>query len=412
MNYHDHHFHPLGYVSMATGLDLNDAVDFDDLLRRLAASRDSTDGAIVGQRLNDETLAERSLPNAKLLDEVSPDRPILVFRYCGHIGIANSAALRLAGVDSGTADPEGGSFDRGSGDSPTGVLRETALQVVSDSLSASIEGPGRGEILEALGRLTSLGIGSITGMVSAGEPMWCGVGNELETLLGIADELPIEIKVIVIADTPEKLAAAAARIEATDGRVSFGGWKEFADGSLGGHTAAMYEPFADRPDTIGMMRLRPDHAETMAVTALDLGGDVAIHAIGDRANDEVADFYEHLIQGGADPTRLRVEHASVLTAEAISRFARLGITVSIQPAFLASEEGWLEKRLGPDRMDRAYPFRALAEAGITLLGGSDCPVEPPDPRIGIRAAIDRHGINPGQALNEKQARRLFAPPAP
>jgi hypothetical protein len=411
MRYHDHHFHPLGYVSMVTGLDLNVAADFDDVVRRLGAARDSTGGAIVGQRLNDEALAERTLPDRILLDEVSSDRPILIYRYCGHIGIANSAALRLAGVDSGTADPEGGSFDRASGGQPTGVLRETALQVVSDALSTSIQGPSRGEILDALGRLPDLGIGSITGMVSAGEPMWCGVGNELETLLDIAPDLPIDIKVIVITDTPEKLAAAATRIEAAEGRVSFGGWKEFADGSLGGHTAAMYEPFADRPDTIGMLRLRPDHVETMSLTSLELGGDVAIHAIGDRANDGVADFYEHLIEGGADPARLRVEHASVLTEDTISRFANLGITVSIQPAFLASEEEWLEKRLGADRMERAYPFRALHEAGITLLGGSDCPVEPPDPRIGIRAATDRHGINPGQALTEDQARGLFAPPA-
>jgi hypothetical protein len=173
----------------------------------------------------------------------------------------------------------------------------------------------------------------------------------------------------------------------------------------------MYEPFADRPETIGMMRLRPDHVETMSLTSLDLGGDVAIHAIGDRANDGVADFYEHLIEGGAKPARLRVEHASVLTEETIARFARLGITVSIQPAFLASEEEWLEKRLGPDRMSRAYPFRALIEAGIALLGGSDCPVEPPDPQIGIRAATDRHGINPGQALTEDQAQALFVAPS-
>jgi hypothetical protein len=396
---------------MVTGLDLNDATDFDDVLRRLAAIRDSTSGAILGQRLNDEALVERSLLDRNLLDEVSTDRPILIYRYCGHIGIANTAALRLAGVDSGTADPEGGSFDRASSGHPTGVLRETALQVVSDALSTSIEGPDRSEILEALGRLPDLGIGSITGMVSAGEPMWCGVGNELETLLDIAPDLPIDIKVIVITDTPEKLAAAAARIDAKEGRVSFGGWKEFADGSLGGHTAAMYEPFADRPETIGMMRLRPDHVETMSLTSLGLGGDVAIHAIGDRANDGVADFYEHLIEGGADPARLRVEHASVLTEETIARFARLGITVSIQPAFLASEEEWLEKRLGPDRMSRAYPFRALAEAGIALLGGSDCPVEPPDPQIGIRAAIDRHGINPGQGLTEDQAQALFVAPS-
>lgn len=412
MRFHDHHFHPLGYVGMVTGLDLNDAADFEDLTRRLVERGDSIDSAIIGQRLNDEGLMERSLPDRSLLDSVSTDRPILVYRYCGHIGIANTAALELAGIRSGVADPDGGSFDRGATGEPTGVVRETALKLVSDSLSEMTVGPTNQEILDALGRLEDLGIGSVTGMVSAGEPMWCGVGNELETLIGLARELPIDINVIVITDSPSDLASAAERIRAAGGRIRFGGWKDFADGSLGGHTAAMYEPFTDKPDEVGVLRLRPANAAAMARASLELGGDVAIHAIGDRANDEVADFFEHLISDGADPNRLRVEHASILTERTVARFAALGITVSIQPAFLASEEEWLERRLGPERMSRAYPFLEMAEAGLRLLGGSDCPVEPPDPRIGIRAAVDRHGINPGQALSEDQAMHLFQPPDP
>jgi predicted amidohydrolase YtcJ len=395
---------------MVTGLDLNDAADFDDVAHRLAERRDAIDGAIIGQRLNDEGLRERSLPDRDLLDSVSPDRPILVYRYCGHIGIANSAALAMAGASSGVADPEGGSFDRAANGEPTGVVRETALKVVSDALSSLATGPTNQEVLDALGRLEDLGIGSVTGMVSAGEPMWCGVGNELETLVGLAPDLPIDIEVIVITDSPEKLASAADRIGAAGGRLHFGGWKDFADGSFGGHTAAMYEPYADRPNEMGVLRLRAGHAGAMARASLDLGGDVAIHAIGDRANDEVADLFEHLISEGADPARLRVEHASILTERTVQRFAGLGITASIQPAFLASEEEWLERRLGTARMSRVYPFREMAEAGLRLLGGSDCPVEPPDPRIGIAAAVDRHGINPGQALTEDQAEALFQPP--
>lgn len=410
MRFHDHHFHPLGYVGMVTGLDLNDAADFEDVALRLTNRRDTIESAIIGQRLNDEGLKERSLPDRALLDSVSPDRPILVYRYCGHIGIANSAALELAGVRSGVADPEGGSFDRATNGEPTGVVRETALKLVSDALSGLTTGPSNQEVLDALGRLEDLGIGSVTGMVSAGEPMWCGVGNELETLTSLASELPIDINVIVITDTTEKLASAAERIRAAGGRLRFGGWKDFADGSLGGHTAAMYEPFADKPDEAGVLRLRPEHAAAMALASLELGGDVAIHAIGDRANDEVADFFEYLISDGADPSRLRVEHASILTEQTVARFAGLGITASIQPAFLASEEEWLERRLGKARMSRAYPFREMAEAGLRLLGGSDCPVEPPDPRIGIEAAVDRHGINPDQALTEEQAEALFQPP--
>jgi predicted amidohydrolase YtcJ len=192
--------------------------------------------------------------------------------------------------------------------------------------------------------------------------------------------------------------------------IRFVGYKDFIDGSLGGHTAAMYEPFADQPATRGTERYRHDHMVEMGRTSLAMGGSVAIHAIGDRANDLVLDVHEELIAQGADPARLRVEHASILTSETIDRMARLGVTASVQPAFLASEETWLEKRLGPDRMDRAYPFRSLLEAGVPLLGGSDSPVELPDPATGIKAAVDRHGINPGEALSREQAEALFAPP--
>ncbi|MGH8916086.1 MAG: amidohydrolase family protein, partial [Acidimicrobiia bacterium] len=137
---------------------------------------------------------------------------------------------------------------------------------------------------------------------------------------------------------------------------------------------------------------------------------VAIHAIGDRANDNVLDLFEDLIGMGADPARLRVEHASLLTEPAIERMGRLGVTASVQPAFLASESSWLSKRLGEERMNRVYPFRSLLQAGVPLLGGSDSPVELPDPEVGIRAAVDRHGINPSQAITEPDAQSLFAPP--
>ena len=148
----------------------------------------------------------------------------------------------------------------------------------------------------------------------------------------------------------------------------------------------------------------------MGEAALELGGVVAIHAIGDRANDIVLDIHEVLISRGADPGRLRVEHASILTGATIEQMAKLGVTASIQPAFLASEENWLIKRLGENRMDRAYPFRSMMEAGISLLGGSDSPVELPAPETGINAGVFRHGINSSEALTREQAEALFSPP--
>ncbi len=411
MTYHDHHIHPIGYATLVNGLELMDSVDLADLTARVARFADTVEGAVIGQRLNDEGLAEGRLPTRDDLDDVVGDRPTLLYRYCGHIAVANSAALSLAGVESGTPDPEGGSFDRDPTGEPTGVLRETAIQSVSSALAPLVDGPSDAAILRAFGDLAAMGLGSITGIVSAGEPLWCGVTDELDVLCRLAPDLPIDVDVLVIAPDPQLLAEAAEKIRRSQGRVRFLGWKEFADGSFGGHTAALHDPFTDRPDTRGTERLDREHATMMARAAMMLGGTVAVHAIGDRANDAVLDLFEDLVDMGADPTRLRVEHASLLTAAAVERMARLGVTASVQPAFLASEGDWLVKRIGDERMRRVYPFRSLIQAGIQVIGGSDSPVELPDPTIGINAAIGRPGFDPSEGLTPDEAAALFAPPA-
>jgi hypothetical protein len=334
---------------------------------------------------------------------------VVLYRYCGHIAVANTVALALAGIDATTPDPPGGSFDRDGSGFPTGVLRETALLGIGNAIAPLAKPLTDADVLDALAGLLDYGLGSVTGMVSTTEPIWCGVGDELETLCRLAPDLPVDIDVYVITEAAVDLVAAARRISEADGRLRFSGWKGFSDGSFGGHTAAMYEPFTDRPDTTGTLRLYPGQAFAMANASLEVGGGVALHAIGDRANDVVLDLFESLIGDGADPTMLRVEHASLLTEAAIERMARLGITASVQPAFLASEASWLEKRLGEDRMQRVYPFHSLQEAGVHLLGGSDSPVELPDPQVGIRAAVHRHGFDLAEALSVEQANALFAP---
>ena len=409
--YHDHHFHPFGYASLVNGLELMYATSLDDVLSKVAERAKMVEGPIVGQRLNDETVKEGRLPTAVDIDDVISDRPVLLYRYCGHIAVANTKAMEIAGLSSETADPDGGGFDRDAGGSPDGILRETAVGVVSHALAPEIAAPSDNEILYALSRLPKMGIGSVTGIVSMGEPVWCGVGNEVETLVRLAPDLPVDMDVLVIASHPNDLAKAKNLIDRAEGRIRFHGWKDFSDGSLGGHTAAMYEPFADKPDMMGTDRLDFAHAVEMGQAALDLDGVVAIHAIGDRANDTVLDVHAQLLRQGADPSRLRVEHASILTNPTIDRMADMGVTASVQPAFLASEETWLEKRLGPERMSRAYPFRSLLEAGVPLLGGSDSPVELPDPETGINAAVVRHGINENEGLTREQAERLFSPPS-
>lgn len=405
----DAHLHPVGVAAAMRLTSLKSAPDLAAVAATLAAAAaDLPPGAaLTALRLDDESLAERRLPERCLLDEAVPDHPALVVRYCGHVAVANSAALALAGIGPDTPDPRGGTIDRDPSGVPTGVLRETAVEPVAAALRPLTPAVTPDDLVAATVGLAGVGLTGVGAMVAADSGQWGCDGAELEVVVTAARRIPITMGVMVIAADPDELREAAARLRSAGGRVRFTGVKMFSDGSLGGHTAAMHDGFADRPATRGTDRLDPVWALEMARTSLGLGGRVAIHAIGDRANGAVLDLMETLLGEGADPALLRIEHASVLTPEDIARFGRLGVTASVQPAFLASETGWLEKRVGPERLRRTYPLRSLLAAGACLAGGSDSPVEPPHPLWGMAAARDRCGLVPGEGLDPGEALRLF-----
>jgi predicted amidohydrolase YtcJ len=343
--------------------------------------------ALIGNRLDDEALVERRLPDRHLLDTWSGSRPVLLYRYCGHLAVANSAALALAEMS----------------DHPDGVLRETEIAPVTEALAPLRPELGATDVQRALAGLLGLGLGAITAIVSVTNPLWCEVDNELGTLIEVAPALPLEIEVLVIANSPDELRTAAEAVRAARiGNLSFLGWKEFADGALGPRTAALHEPFSDDPENHGVFRLDRDRAHAMALTCLALDGTVAVHAIGDAANDAVLDFYEELIQAGAPPSSLRIEHASMLPSSTRQRMGLLGITASVQPSFVTSEVDWLERRIGP-RVAHTYAFGEMEAASIPLLGGSDAPVESPNPWPAIVAATSR-------GLSADSAYRLYGPP--
>jgi predicted amidohydrolase YtcJ len=407
--FRDAHMHPLGHAATLATPTLKQARDFAEMTDILAAAdRSLPDGsALVALRLDDESLAEGRLPDRGFLDSVVPDRPAMTLRYCGHVAVVNTAALEAAGIAPDAPDPLGGSMDRDGSGRLTGVLRETAIEPVSKAILALAPPVTDDALVAATLGLASVGITGVGAMAWTDRGPWSGGDAEVATIVSAAHRVAVDMAVIVVARDPNDLERAAIEIDAVSGRVRFAGVKMFSDGSLGGHTAAMHGGFADLPDETGTDRLDPEWAHRLATASLRMGGLVAIHAIGDRANTNVLDLMERLIAEGADPSRLRVEHASVLTADDIARFGRLGVTASVQPAFIASETGWLEKRLGPERLARTYPFRSLLDAGAPLAGGSDCPVEPPHPLWGMAAARDRCGIVPEEALGAEEALALF-----
>lgn len=405
----DAHFHPVGHAAALHRPSLAGASDLAEVAEALgaAAAAQPPGTAVLALRLDDEALAEGRLPDRGLLDRAAPGRPVLVVRHCGHIAVASTAALTAAGIGPGSPDPEGGSLDRDERGRPTGVLRETAVAPVAAALRLLLPPLEPGDLAAAVASLTGVGLTGLGAIVSIDQGLWGGGGSELDLLLEAAPALPIPLRVLVIAANPAELETAARRLAEAGPMVSFLGLKAFADGSLGGHTAALRHPYADRPGHTGTLRLEPAWAGEMIRTAVSLGGITAVHAIGDAALSRVLDIFESAVAAGIDPAQLRVEHASLVPPQGLGRLAALGVTACIQPAFLPSDSPWLEARLGPERLPYAYNFRSLADAGVPLAGGSDCPVEPPHPLWGVASARDRAGFQPQEALPAAAAFALF-----
>jgi len=401
----DSHLHPVAYTALLSGASLHKAGSIAELqatLRNAAASRP---GLVTGWNLNEATLAEKRLPVAVDLDAAIADRPVLVHRYDGHLAIVNTVAMQAAGIEAATPAPAGGVIDRDAAGNPTGVLRETAIDLAV--AAPGMESPISPEAVAARMRaLAGLGITSIGAMVRSGVGAWAHLGDEAHIVATAAEGSPIRIHCFVTADNAETLRRASARLEAAPGLVDWAGVKRFSDGSFGSRTAAMLEPFSDSDDNRGTLRLNEDDA-TMARLAIAAGRRVAIHAIGDDATARVLDLFEELLAEGARPDHLRIEHTSVLSAADIERMGALGVVASVQPAFLGSEADWLEDRVGPDRLRRTYAYASLLRAGVIVVGGSDSPVEAPDPWEAMALCRDRAGLVVEEVLTPEEALALY-----
>ena len=404
----DAHLHPVGYTTVLNRLVVKGASSFDDLVHmvREAAAELPTGDTLVGVRLDDESLAEMRLPTRHVLDAAAADRPVILYRYCGHIAIANTAALADAGVGPRTADPFGGSFDRDEDGTPTGVLRETAVAVVGDICGDRAGGMTPSGVAAASRYMATVGLTSVGAMVTPGHGLWADAASELDLMVAAAPELAITMNAMVMTTDVDELEDAKDRIDRAGRRLRFLGVKVITDGSLGGRTAAMDDGYTDKPQERGLFRVTREETLEVARRSIALGGVVAIHAIGDAANAFTLDIFERLRDEGAPADSLRIEHASVLRESDLGRIGELGVIASIQPAFLASEQEWIGKRLG-HRLERTYPFASLIAGGAILAGGSDCPVEPPHPLWGMAAAQDRGTIAPDEALTGSQALEAF-----
>jgi predicted amidohydrolase YtcJ len=413
--FNDAHVHFLSGGFQLSSVDLRDAAtpqEFAERIGKFAAALPAGKW-VTGGDWDHERWPTNSLPTRELIDPATPHTPVFVSRLDGHMALANSAALKIAGVTRDTKDPDGGFIvrDAKTGE-PTGVLKDAAMNFVSRKIPAATFEEKMGAARAATTHAARLGVTSVTDM-SAGADV--GIYQEL------LQRGELKTRIYAIAPLPqwERLGQTGLRAAFGNDMLRVGGLKGFGDGSLGSTTALFFEPYADAPQTRGLPgdEMFPEGAMLQRVLAADRAGlQIMIHAIGDRANDQILQIFEEAVaKNGPHDRRFRIEHAQHLRPQDIPRFARAKVIASMQPYHCADDGRWAEKRIGPERAKGTYAFRSLLDGGTILAFGTDWNVAPLDPLAGIAAAVTRRTLDgkhpngwvPEQKISVEEAVRAY-----
>jgi len=405
------HLMGLGYALMRA--DLVGARSKAEVVARLREfeAKLPPDAWLLGRGWDQNDWPEKSFPTAADLDAAFPSRPVWLGRIDGHAGWANSAAMKRVARDlAGDWQPEGGQVLRAGG-KPTGVFIDAATALVDDVVPPP-DAAYRAEALRrALATAASVGLTGVHDMGTS--------AADLELFRREADAGRLTLRVVAYADGDsaalEERCRDGAYLHPT-GRVRMAGVKFYADGALGSRGAALLAPYSDDPANRGILVTPPERLLSGMQKARRCGLQVATHAIGDRGNRMVLDDYAEVFgKDAATDHRWRVEHAQVVSPEDIPRFASLRAIASMQPTHATSDMPWAEARLGRERLAGAYAWRRFEQAGVRLALGSDFPVESPDPRLGLYAAVTRQDLSgqppggwlPDQRLTPAEALRGF-----
>jgi hypothetical protein len=406
----DSHVHFLSGGASLASVQLRDARTRAEFVRRIRDyARTLPRGAWITEGNWDHSLWGGELPRKEWIDSVTPNNPVWISRLDGHMALANSAALRAAGITAATRDVEGGEIVRGPGREPTGILKDNALELVDRTVPGLTPEQQDRALDAAMRYVAERGVTSVDHMGGWGDLAAFRRAHA-------AGRLRTRISAAVPLDTWARLRDTVAASGRGDEWLRIGGLKGFVDGSLGSHTAAMHQPFTDAPADSGLLVTPPDSLYAWTAAADRAGLQVMVHAIGDRANTLILDIYERVArENGARDRRFRVEHAQHLRPGDIPRFGGLGVIPSMQPYHAIDDGRWAEAVIGPERSRTTYPFRTLLDTGAGLAFGSDWFVAPPTPLEGIYAAVtrrtldDRHpgGWVPEQKITVEEALRAY-----
>ncbi len=371
----------------------------------------------LGYGWNESQWPERRFPTRLELDAVTGQRPAVIWRTDLHAAVANSEALRRAGIGPETPNPPSGVIDRDAAGQPTGVLREMAINLVRKAIPPMDEAAAAANLQEVAAGLHRLGI------VGAHDQRMKDNAEEgpealrLYQRLAARGELSLRISCNLEAAHLDTIIELGLQSGFGDEWVRFGHVKLFSDGSLGARTAWMLAPYENNPANTGMFLTPPAEMTRLIQKAHRHGVAVSIHAIGDRANRTVLDIFDEVLAAGSDAPPLiphRIEHVQTIQPQDQPRLAKLGVTASVQPIHCTDDIPNTD-RLWGDRGRNAYPFRNLLDTGVALAFGSDAPVASPNPWWGIQAAVTRQrsdgspagGWHPEQRLSVKEAVRAY-----
>jgi predicted amidohydrolase YtcJ len=378
----------IGLGMMLLQLDLNGTTSVADLQQRLRAYAAANPGSgwIQGRGWNQELWVDKRFPTSADLDSVITDRPVLLTRVDGHAAVANSAALKLAGITAATRDLQGGKIERDAQGLPTGLFIDNAMDLVVQAIPRPSPAQLDRAFTAAQDVLLSYGITAV-GAMSTPLDSW-------NAMKRAGDAGRLKLRLMVYADQLGPVQAVPKPTPWLYGdRLRMVGVKFYADGALGSRGAWLKQPYSDKPDTRGL-QFHPDtELLSLADKAASRGFQVAIHAIGDAANAEVIGVYELLSKKYGRDRRWRIEHFQIADPADIPRLAPAGIIASMQPVHQTSDRLMAAKRLGPNRLAGAYAWQTVLKSGAKLAFGTDFPVESANPFPGLAAAISRQDLN-------------------
>jgi len=385
--FNDAHVHIGGAGEDWVAVRLNGVQNIGELQKRLTegvALRKEGEW-ITGSGWDHTFWPEKKFPNRQQLDAVSPKNPVMLTHISGHVAVANSLALQLAGISKSTKSPAGGEIEKDEKGEPTGMLKEGAAMglVWTKIPPASAEHRRRGIEL-ALADLVKYGVTSAQDN-SAWEDFlaYRAIKNDGKLTVRITEWLPF-------LDPLVELEQKRREGGATDPWLRTGALKMVTDGALGSRTAAMLAPYSDDASTSGIMTVEPEKLRALAIERDKAGFQLNFHAIGDRANRVAIDVFEAVAKAnGPRDRRDRVEHAQVVAMSDFPRFARLQVIASMQPSHETSDMRWAEQRVGPERVKGAYSWATMQKFGVRLAFGTDYDVEPISPFRGLYACVTR-----------------------